>query len=96
MQYLRKAAANSTAYPPLEFLPASNLVRLRLDLHTKRTEIETLDRRNGEFATIHPERVGQSARYIYTASCQVSANRSLPFHMCCSVAFRSISFRCVQ
>lgn len=73
MQYLR-TAAESAAYPPLEFLPASNVVRLRLDLNTKQTTIETLDKRNGEFAAIHPERVGYSARYIYTASCQVGAS----------------------
>ncbi|GAQ84595.1 hypothetical protein KFL_001960120 [Klebsormidium nitens] len=77
MQYLRTTSADSAAYPPLEFLPASNVVRLRLDLNTKQTTIETLDKRNGEFAAIHPERVGYSARFIYTASCQVPEGGAL-------------------
>ena len=76
MSYM-KSAAERGAYPPLDFLPASNLVRLRLDLGTGQTTIETIDERNGEFAAVHPDKVGSSARYIYTASCQVGGGGSL-------------------
>jgi carotenoid cleavage dioxygenase-like enzyme len=71
MQYMKKVAVQDGAYPPLEFLPASNVVRISLDLNTKQTTVVTLDKRNGEFAAVHPERVGHNALYIYTASCQV-------------------------
>lgn len=54
-------------YSEVDFdhVPASQLWRFTVDLHTKQVEKKTIIERYCEFPTLHPDKVGRDYRYLY-------------------------------
>jgi all-trans-8'-apo-beta-carotenal 15,15'-oxygenase len=57
-------------------LPAGELWRFRLNLQEETVEKEVIESRCCEFPTLHPERVGESYRYLYIGAAEAASGNA--------------------